>query len=296
MVSRQAEDDLSGEPNPGSPPQTDSTPGSAALPGGSVHPCAAPGEDRGAVVRRLRHLIPTLERSGGGPVLVAPFGVPEIDGCLPAQGLARGVLHEAAPVEGEDAAATLGFALAQVGHSLRGSGSLVLVLSRRALPRGAALYGPGLAGLGVDPRRVALVEARNDRDALWGLEEVLRSRAVDGVVGAIGKALDLKASRRLHLAASASEALFLLLRPPDGAGASAAATRWRIGSEPAGRDRFGLIETSRWHIALERNRNGRGGAWRMEWEHGAHRFGVVGTMADRAPAAHEGWRRRTGAR
>ena len=81
------------------------------------------------------------------------------------------------------------------------------------------------------------------------MEEALRSGAPAAVAGVIDK-LDLKTSQRLHLAATDAGLPLLLLRPAQNLEASAAATRWRVGTAPAARDRFGLITRPRWHCNL----------------------------------------------
>ena len=263
--------------------------------GAGVHLARTPAPQRGEVVRRLRHLIPALERGRAAETVAADFGVLDLDERLPYRGLVAGALHEVAPATADDGAAALGFMVALLSRSPARQGPLLFVLSKAALGN-RALYGHGLKGLGLDPSRLTLVETRTDRDALWALEEGLRSRALKSVAGYVSRDLDLKASRRLHLAAAKSDVLFLLLRPPDGEGASAAATRWRIAAAAAARDRFGLIERPRWGLALERCRNGRGGAWSVEFDHVAHRFGVVGAMADRALSARAEPERRAGHR
>jgi protein ImuA len=101
------------------------------------------------------------------------------------------------------------------------------------------------------------------------------------VAGALEGSPGLTASRRLNLAAAARASPLVLLRRPNGTGASAAATRWRIAAAPAVRDRFGALAQPRWHVALERCRNGRPGEWLIEWDHVAHRFRLAERMADR---------------
>ena len=66
-----------------------------------------------------------------------------------------------------------------------------------------ALYGPGLALHGLDPEGLVLVQATNAKDALWAMEEALKSRTAAAVIGEIfsTKLYDLTASRRLVLAA-----------------------------------------------------------------------------------------------
>ena len=75
-----------------------------------------------------------------------------------------------------------------------------------------------------------------------------------------------------------------LIRPARDLESSAAATRWRIGTAEAARDRFGLITHPRWHLHLERVRNGRPGEWVVEYDHVAHRFSLAAAMANPAHA------------
>jgi protein ImuA len=167
---------------------------------------------------------------------------------------------------------------------------VLLVLSGRGLADCGEPHGRGLAALGLDPSRLILVEAEDETQALWALEEALRSAVPAAVGGAIGKGLNLKTSRRLHLAAGGS-GLPLFLMHPAATGSSAAATRWRVGTAEAARDRFGLLARPRWHLCLERCRNGRPGEWLVEFDH-AYRFSLAAEMADPAlPRGAEAQRR-----
>jgi protein ImuA len=152
------------------------------------------------------------------------------------------------------------------------------------------LHGHGLNALGLDPARLILVETAHRKETLWAMEEAVRSAAPAAVVGVIDT-LDLKLSQRLHLAATDAGLPLFLLRsappsPPSPAsgggwgGGSAAATRWRIGTAKAARDRFGLVTQPRWHLQLERCRNGRPGQWVVEYDHVAHRFSLAAALAD----------------
>jgi protein ImuA len=175
------------------------------------------------------------------------------------------------------------------GHNL----PIVLVMPTYGLrpyrPHGR-LHGHGLSALGLDPARLILVETAHRKETLWAMEEAVRSAAPAAVVGVIDT-LDLKLSQRLHLAATDAGLPVFLLRPapptlPSPAsgggwgGGSAAATRWRIGPAPAARDRFGLVTQPRWHLQLERCRNGRPGQWVVEYDHVAHRFSLAAALAD----------------
>ena len=141
------------------------------------------------------------------------------------------------------------------------------------------LHGHGLSALGLDPGRLILVETAHRKETLWAMEEAVRSAAPAAVVGIIDT-LDLKLSQRLHLAATDAGVPLFLLRPAATLESSAAATRWRIGTAAAARDRFGLVTRPRWHLQLERCRNGRPGQWVVEYDHVAHRFSLAAALAD----------------
>ena len=99
----------------------------------------------------------------------------------------------------------------------------MLVAARRALDFGAP-YGHGLRQLGLDVGRLILVETETDKDALWALEETLRSEVRPAVVaGVVEAGLDLTQSRRLNLAAAVHATPLVLMRGEKAMGASAAA-------------------------------------------------------------------------
>jgi protein ImuA len=223
------------------------------------------------------------------------FGLPALDAHLPGGCLIAGSLHEVAAERDDDMAAAFGFVAALLGRMPSGarpsacpseagpsSAPLLLVSSPRGLADHGRPHGHGLAELGLDPDRLILVETQDEVQALWAMEEALRSGVPAAVAGCIGRDLDLKASRRLHLAAGGSGVPLFLLRPAAMTGSSAAATRWRVGAAKAERDRFGLFGRRRWHLRLERCRNGQIGEWLVEWDHAAFRFSLSAPMADRA--------------
>lgn len=234
---------------------------------------------RAAILTELRRRLPQLETVAQGTQTL-PFGLLRLDQALLRGGLALDALHEIVPETAADLGAALGFLCAILSRT-NNEQSIVIVQGRADAAQRGQWHGHGLQALGLDPARLLLVQTGEDVETLWAMEEVLRSGAAAAVAGFPGpRGLDLKASRRLHLAAAqAGLPLFLVL---SGAGASAAATRWRIGAAPAGRDRFGLVERWRWRAGLERCRNGRTGQWIVEWDHGAHRFSLAAALADPA--------------
>ncbi|HVU41526.1 MAG TPA: ImuA protein [Xanthobacteraceae bacterium] len=234
--------------------------------------------NRAAIMEELRRLMPGAE----GLRTALSLGLTAIDSHLPQGGLTRGALHEIVP-DGERAiAAAFGFIAALLAR-LPQVQRLVFVMPAYGQRHYGRLSGHGLNALGLDPGRVILVETGHRTHTLWAMEEALRSGAPAAVAGIIDK-LDLKLSQRLHLAATDCGLPLLLIRPARDLESSAAATRWRIGTAEAARDRFGLITHPRWHLHLERVRNGRPGEWVVEYDHVAHRFSLAAAMANPAHA------------
>ena len=246
----------------------------------SSSPLPVSGRSRAAVVDELRRLLPRLE-SHGDAGRVLPLGLTAIDAHLPHGGLAVGALHEVAPHQHGDTPAAFGFLVALLARFQPLTQPVLLVASRRALADHGRPHGHGQQQLGLDPARLILVETCNDQQTFWAVEEALRSRA-PAAVGGAATSLDLKTSQRLHLAAGDAGLPLWLLRPARADDASAAATRWRIGTAEAARDRFGLITHTRWRARLERCRNGRPGEWLVEFDHAAYRFSLAPPLADPA--------------
>ena len=264
-------------------PQSDRSPPAA--------PAAAPSpaHSRAAVMAELRRLLPRLGDDRRQSPL--PFGLEAIDSHLPDGGLARGALHEVVPATEDAVACAFGFIAAILTRLARARPLLLIIPRHRLRPYRShgRLNGHGLdTALGLDPARLILVETAQRKETLWAMEEALRSQAPTAVMAAIDT-LDLKSSQRLHLAATDAGLPLFLIRPAPTLDASAAATRWRIGTAQAARDRFGLIARPRWHLQLERCRNGRPGEWVVEYDHVAHRFSLAAALADcsRARGADE---------
>jgi protein ImuA len=209
-----------------------------------------------------------------------PFGLAAIDSHLPDGGLACGALHEVMPQSEGCIAAAFGFIAAILARISNGAQLLVMpAYGLRPYGPHGRLHGHGLNALGLDPARLILVETARRKETLWAMEEAVRSAAPAAVVGVIDT-LDLKLSQRLHLAATDTGVPLLLLRSTATLESSAAATRWRVGTAKAARDRFGLVTQPRWHLQLERCRNGRPGEWVVEYDHVAHRFSLAAALAD----------------
>ena len=218
-----------------------------------------------------------LSKEAGSEVCIRT-GAAEIDAALPWGGLPSG-LHEIAAAAGDGAGA--GFAASLIG---RRCGQILWCRSRRAMLDGGDPYGPGIAGLGVEPGRLILVEAGRPADLLWAMEEGARTRGLAAVL-AEKVTPDLTASRRLQLAAEAGNGLVFLLQSGRQAASSSALTRWFVSSAPSLAEADGPGRPC-WKIELWRCRGGgRPQDWMVEWDDAALSLSVVSPLADRLLAA-----------
>ena len=189
-------------------------------------------------------------------------------------GLAAGSVSEIVPAQPQDAAAACGFALGlairlarsqpnrqpQDGRAARPI--LWIIEDFAGLEQGAP-YGPGLAQHGLAPHQLVLVRTPRAQDALWALEEALKTRniIVIGELWAHRKSHDLAASRRLALAARASGTPGLILHAgATGDAASAAASRFEIASHasasPFAASRLPVPGAASWAVRLLKARAG----------------------------------------
>jgi len=123
---------------------------------------------------------------------------------LPKKGWENGTLIEWLGEDDRGGAATL--ALAMAARLLQRGGALVVIDSRREF------YPPAAANLGILLERTVVVQPRPGRDALWAMEQSLRSEAVSVALGWLAE-LSNRTARRLQLAAEAGGGVGFLLRP-----------------------------------------------------------------------------------
>lgn len=135
-------------------------------------------------------------------------------------------------------------------------------------------------------RGLLLALPRTEAEALWAMEQALRSGAVAGVVGA-AEAVSLTASRRLAFAAREGRAAGLLLRTGEG-GLSAAGRRWRVAAAAAAAHPFDPRAPGRPRLLAEltRRRDGAPGAWLMEQDDETGRLRLADGLAGDGLVAH----------
>jgi protein ImuA len=202
-------------------------------------------------------------------------------------GLALSELHELTPAGPAHHGAVLGFALALAALSPLQQGAIVFVQQDFAALEGAALYGLGATPFGIDPMRFLLIRAATPKDALWAMEEALKTRRLTAVIGELaerGEAADLTATRRLSLAAQKGGNLALLLRQYPWGEPSAAATRWQIAACSGATDEFGGLGVPAFSLTLTKNRRGPCATWVLQWDHNAKCFFPALSRAVAQPA------------
>lgn len=171
------------------------------------------------------------------------FGVEALDQRLGVDGLELGGVHEIKPGFGVDQArgpgdeavagqvvSALAFAFRLAKRRMIASddrSSVLWCATSQSLREYGALYGPGLRAFGCDHRRIITVEARRSDDALWVMEEALRSQAVGAVIAHVD-AIDLTPARRLALAAQAGATPCIVVSGHASHAMAATATRWRV--------------------------------------------------------------------
>lgn len=201
------------------------------------------------------------------------------------------LLEEACAAGIGDVAATLAFALTRIDapagpHASAPpaiAGLPMVVMPRRWLTEHGRPFAPAIAPADAG---LLLIVTRNETDALWAMEQALRSGAVAGVIGMINKAT-LTETRRLDFAAREGNSTAVLLRGGDG-GLSAARRRWRIATLPAAADPLDPRAPGRWRVRadLVRRRDGPPGHWMLEQDNGTNRLRLADRLADHGLVAH----------
>jgi protein ImuA len=173
-------------------------------------------------------------------------------------------------------ATALAFALARTpSDDRRGVG---LAVTRAWMSEHGRPYGPGARDIG-GGRDLMLMIGRTQAEALWAMEQALRSGGLGLVLGAIDGA-DLTQTRRLEFAARDGAAAGVLLRTRTG-DLSAARRRWRVASVASAGDVDDARAPGPMRLSAEltRSRGERPGVWMLEMEDETHRLRLADRLA-----------------
>ncbi|MGV3579751.1 ImuA family protein [Brevundimonas sp.] len=185
-------------------------------------------------------------------------------------------LEEVCAGGARDVASALAFAL---GRADVGAGRGVVLSATRAwLGENGRPYGPGLAGFRARDGFL-LVETKTEGQALWVMEQTLRSGGAALVIGTVDGA-ELAQTRRLEFAARDGACSGLLLRSRSG-DLSAARRRWRITTLTSFGHRFDERAPGRMTIRAEmtRSRMERPGVWMLEQDDETDRLRLADRLA-----------------
>jgi hypothetical protein len=183
-----------------------------------------------AVLAQLRLALAACGRPAedDAPAVIGT-GVVSLDRRLPTGGVPRGSLVEWLGERAGSGAETLALVLAR--EACRDRGVLVVIDPRREF------YPPAAVAWGVAAERQVVVHPADDAAALWAADQALRNPAV-AAVWLRRDRLRPTDARRLQLAAEASSAVGLLLRPMSARGQpSWADVQLAVEPRPAGHGR-----------------------------------------------------------
>ena len=174
-----------------------------------------------------------------------------------------GAMHEFLSSSAEDAAATNGFVAGIVSSLMKKNSAAIWISASRSI------FPPALQSFAIAPDKIIFIELKKENQMLWAMEEALKCDGLAAVIGEI-KELNFTASRRLQLAVEQSQVTGFILhnnfRNPN---ATACVSRWKITSLPG--ERMGDLPGicfPKWRVELLRIRNGRPGAWDIQWVNG----------------------------
>lgn len=205
------------------------------------------------------------------------LGIGPIEAAFPGGIFPEACIHEYVSYEQADSAATSGFICGLTGSIMQRGGLCVWVGSKRSL------FPASLALFGIPADRVIFVDVREEKQALWAIEEALKCSAIVAVVGEL-RDLTFTQSRRLQLIAEQSRVTAFIHRYyPRSENITASVTRWKIRATASPVTGLPGIGMPVWKVELQKVRNGKPGTWMVEWTAAGFRLLQPGAGAATAP-------------
>jgi protein ImuA len=213
------------------------------------------------VIQQLQKEVLALQKLKRTSVTNLNTGLWEIEKAFPDNTFPLGAVHEFISDAKENAAATNGFMVGLISPLIQ-KGTAVWVSNKRTL------FPPALNVFGINPERIIFIDLWRPKEVLWAIEEALKCDALSVVVGELSE-LSFTESRRLQLAVEQSRVTGFIHRyDPKSENVTACVTRWKI--KPLASDTNGIpgMGFPRWNVQLLKVRNGKPGAWKIEWSEG----------------------------
>jgi protein ImuA len=190
-------------------------------------------------------------------------GLGAILNAFPNRSFPLGALHEFLSERIEHSASTSGFVSGLLASLMGNNGTVLWISSSRTL------FPPALKSYGIQPDRFIFIDLQKEKDVIWAMDEALKCNALSAVVGEV-RELDFTTSRRLQLAVEQSQVNgFILRNQYRNLNPTACVSRWKITPLPSERiaDLPGICFPT-WRVELLRVRNGKSGAWDLQWVDG----------------------------
>jgi protein ImuA len=185
--------------------------------------------------------------------------------------VARQRLHAIHPSAPGQQPAAAGFAIALMLALQTGPSPILWVQTRQAAAESGHPYGLGLAGLGLDPARVVVVQVASAMEALAAAEMGLEEAGLAGVLVDLPARMPadmLRLGKRLALRAEARQTPCILLHAGPQAVAAPVASRWTVASSAVPRGLRVAVSpdlTTAFDLVLTKNRFGPLGRWSVVW-------------------------------
>lgn len=219
---------------------------------------------RKEIISQLKKKILAVEGfSAGTDSRQFDFGLGPVKAAFPDGVFPVGAIHEFSSPDEACAASTTGF-LSGLLRTLMKKGGICLWIGV-----GRRLFPSTLKFFGIEPHRVIFIDVKTQKDALWVMEQSLKSEALSAVVAEL-REVSFAESRRLQMAAASSGVTgFLHRRQPRLENALACVSRWKITPLPSRADgELPGVGFPRFEVELVKMRNGRQGTWEFEWRNG----------------------------
>lgn len=191
-----------------------------------------------------------------------PTGLGFLKEHLPQGSFPLGAVHEFVCNGKESIASTEGFVSALLSTMMNMNTITVWISSNNTL------FSPALKLFGIDPDRIIFIQLYKEKELLWAMEEALKCNGLSAVVCELQE-LSFTSSRRFQLAVEQSAVTGFILRiNPRKLVPTACVSRWQISSLASEATDLPGVGFPKWNIELLKIRNGKPGAWQVEWAAG----------------------------
>jgi protein ImuA len=186
-----------------------------------------------------------------------------ISNAFPNKSFPLAAVHEFISDSAESSVAISGFVASVLSPLMGANGTVIWISTSRTI------FPPALRCFGLQPHQFIFIDTRNEREAIWAMNEALKCEALSAVVGEI-RDLNFTASRRLQLTVEESKVTgFILRKNWRTLNTTACVSRWKVrsmSSEPI--DDMPGVGYPKWKVELLRVRNGRPDTWEIKCVNG----------------------------